>query len=260
MRRNQGQGAPRVRPINQCIYCGFTSDNIADLSREHIVPQGLGGTETLLKASCADCREITSKFELLCIRKIYWTLRALQGHRSGLRLPDSDKFGVFPAYQPPSLLYGPNNRTHTNFKLCALQGWFTGTQPSNAEICVSTYAVAMKEHGQFLAKIAHCLCIQEYGFGTFEPLLIPVIKGKVSHAPEIWQYVGGWQHGEQDQRVHYYDFQAIVIGYEIYLAVVLRLFAHFGLPTYHIIVGKALPAVALDLPEVTRASSIIDDL
>lgn len=50
---------PLSRYIGKCIYCGST-DN---LTREHVVPRGLGGPWLLLKASCKKCARITSDFE-----------------------------------------------------------------------------------------------------------------------------------------------------------------------------------------------------
>jgi hypothetical protein len=48
--------APR---IGRCIYCGSTEN----LSKEHIVPLGLGGEDVLYDASCGWCRDATSRIE-----------------------------------------------------------------------------------------------------------------------------------------------------------------------------------------------------
>ena len=42
-----------------CIYCGSTEQ----LSREHVVPYALGGTLTITKGSCEECRKKTHGFE-----------------------------------------------------------------------------------------------------------------------------------------------------------------------------------------------------
>lgn len=42
-----------------CVYCGSTEQ----LSREHVVPYSLGGTLTILKGSCEECRKKTHGFE-----------------------------------------------------------------------------------------------------------------------------------------------------------------------------------------------------
>jgi 5-methylcytosine-specific restriction endonuclease McrA len=46
--------------VNRCIYCG-TLENLTD---EHIIPYGLGGRSILPKASCSECSNITTNFEL----------------------------------------------------------------------------------------------------------------------------------------------------------------------------------------------------
>lgn len=47
--------------IGKCIYCGSTEQK--DLSDEHCVPEALNGRFKLLKASCGQCRDMTSAFE-----------------------------------------------------------------------------------------------------------------------------------------------------------------------------------------------------
>jgi 5-methylcytosine-specific restriction endonuclease McrA len=51
----------RITPIKAgfCIYCGSTNQ----LSREHVVPDALGGTLTITEGSCEDCRKKTHAFE-----------------------------------------------------------------------------------------------------------------------------------------------------------------------------------------------------
>lgn len=49
----------QLMPAAECIYCGATEE----LTREHIIPYGLGGTLTLPNGSCKTCAAITSAFE-----------------------------------------------------------------------------------------------------------------------------------------------------------------------------------------------------
>jgi hypothetical protein len=51
-----------VAVINRCIYCCATPPS-AELTDEHIVPLGLGGTYVLGKATCTDCQEVTALTE-----------------------------------------------------------------------------------------------------------------------------------------------------------------------------------------------------
>src|SRR5271166_1618447 len=58
--------ARRFDPVNRCIYCGNT--NVAGLTREHIVPIGLGGGLILPKASCCKCQDVIKAIETRCQR------------------------------------------------------------------------------------------------------------------------------------------------------------------------------------------------
>ncbi|MGZ8227164.1 MAG: HNH endonuclease [Methylococcaceae bacterium] len=54
----------RYPPVGECIYCGSKNG----LTKEHIIPKGLGGTLVLPESSCSSCSEITSKFERKVLR------------------------------------------------------------------------------------------------------------------------------------------------------------------------------------------------
>src|SRR5262245_47891470 len=73
------------REIGECIYCG---ERDAPLSTEHAVPYGLNGPWTLLKASCAACAKITTRFEHEVMRRLWPDLRnvlAMQSRRRDKR-------------------------------------------------------------------------------------------------------------------------------------------------------------------------------
>jgi len=82
------------QPVGHCIYCGATSR----LSAEHIIPYGLGGTDVLLKASCADCARETCKFEQEVLRG---PMRAARIHR---RLKSRTKHAGGPLTQRATLI------------------------------------------------------------------------------------------------------------------------------------------------------------
>ena len=71
-------------PVNCCIYCGSTEK----LSKEHILPFGLNGSSTLLKASCNKCANITGEIERRLLRgefksvRIYRELRSRRKHKN----------------------------------------------------------------------------------------------------------------------------------------------------------------------------------
>jgi hypothetical protein len=58
-------------PVGFCIYCRGTEN----LTNEHILPFGLGGTAVLPKSSCLDCAHITGKIEQTVLRGPMWPVR-----------------------------------------------------------------------------------------------------------------------------------------------------------------------------------------
>jgi hypothetical protein len=77
----------RYLPYGECIYCG-TKDN---LTNEHIIPYGLGGTLELPQSSCVRCAAETSKVERAVLRgelRPARVFRALQSRRKHRGAPD----------------------------------------------------------------------------------------------------------------------------------------------------------------------------
>ena len=64
---------PNGRRVGEYIYCGATSG----LSTEHAVPYALNGPWTLLEASCADCRDVTHRFERDTLHGLFPAIRAV---------------------------------------------------------------------------------------------------------------------------------------------------------------------------------------
>ena len=59
--------------VDRCIYC----PSVIDLTNEHIVPQQIGGTVMLLRASCPKCNAMTEAFETVVFRRWLESLRTL---------------------------------------------------------------------------------------------------------------------------------------------------------------------------------------
>jgi hypothetical protein len=60
-----------VGPLGHCMY--GPDHNKDELTREHIIPRGLGGGVIMLAGSCEDCRKKTQAFETECLR-VNWGL------------------------------------------------------------------------------------------------------------------------------------------------------------------------------------------
>jgi hypothetical protein len=68
--------------VGQCIYCGEAS---SPLTREHVLPRGLGGFKSpagssnalvLQQASCESCQVITQSIEDDCLSGQFWPIRS----------------------------------------------------------------------------------------------------------------------------------------------------------------------------------------
>lgn len=107
------------------MYCGSSER----LSREHIVPYGLGGPGAIPRSSCQSCATITGRFEREVLRGPLWGLRAYlrlstrrptqmlrklpltvirQGHEEKVLVPIQDHPIIlfFPRFAIPSYLTG----------------------------------------------------------------------------------------------------------------------------------------------------------
>jgi HNH endonuclease len=65
-------------PVGYCIYCGASGPE-DDLSKEHIIPKGLGGALVLGKSSCFRCRKRTGAVEEHVLRIMFGNVRAQLG-------------------------------------------------------------------------------------------------------------------------------------------------------------------------------------
>lgn len=89
-----------VSRAGECIYCGSTDD----LSAEHIIPLSLGGKAIITDASCASCRDITSKLEFDVARTTFHMARAIYKlpSRRSKNYPTSDWVRIYYGKYGPS--------------------------------------------------------------------------------------------------------------------------------------------------------------
>lgn len=252
--------SPSFSPVGQCIYCGSTNS----LTKEHILPLGLGGNWILPKASCTDCARITGAFEQFCLRPMLGRLRIrlkLPTRRPNER-PDELPFDFFdpdgirrkdtvPVDQMPITCFG--------FRFPA-PGLLRGVVPNESfegEMVAKLIGSDMKEHltservkihlgainvlafARMLAKIGHSYAVAHLGLGTFEPLLSPVILGTSPFASHL---VGGdvsVPTPEAEPTLHHVYLQNCTSNGTEYVLVAIRLFALFGMPRYHVVVGRS---------------------
>jgi HNH endonuclease len=265
----------RFPSFGLCIYCGRTPDQV-ELSDEHIVPLSLGGTGVLMKASCQDCAETTSKLELHLGRTIFGhyrihaniktrnpkkrpqslpaTVKIGDALPQELELPIKDHpyFTYLPVWSAPGKLTGAQPKA--DFGTTELHQF--GFVPSHfrellrlAETDALTFPVQAPiklDETQFaraLAKIAYCTAVTRYGLSGFDhSTIVDFILGRYKFS----QYLMGGTSDEvpppQAGIVHAILFSESVVNGEHVIVSFVRLFANagiasHGMPVYTVVLG-----------------------
>lgn len=253
--------------VGVCIYCG---DAKSPLTREHILPRGLGGNWepeghsdafVLQKATCERCRLITEKIERESLRPTMDPARARLGLKRKDRiakisgwvdLPDgstehrdmdpSEILGalVLPSYYEAGAL---TNKPLTDTAPCDLQ--FFVIAPASRRLLEEAARVGVelfinpKVFGQMLAKIALGVAVAQFGVTGFEPTVRNFI---LNNPNECGCWVGGFagtQRAEPaSQALHSTYLRTERVGSNLFIIVEIRLFAEFGGPTNYVIVGR----------------------
>ncbi|MCH7806196.1 MAG: HNH endonuclease [Proteobacteria bacterium] len=255
--------------VGRCIYCNRSEPEVS-LSKEHIIPFGLGGNLTLDKASCDECSHITgTKIEQPVLKKILGNIRIVQGfptrnkkdrpaHLSAeikvgskwkpIQVPVKYSPYIAPlySYNPPAILRGLTPMEAQQEQLPGLWGsmrltedgreWIKKKYPGATEVRTG----ASFNHLLFqrmLAKIAHSFTVAEKGLNSFNAFLPKGILGR-----ETWPlnyYVGG-EPNPVDPEEHKYEigFRSLQsVDQRPYLTVRIRLLCEYGGPVYFVVVG-----------------------
>ncbi len=247
-------------PAGTCIYCGRID---RPLSKEHIVPYGLGGALVLPEASCKVCAAITSRIELHCLRGIYQAARvhiklpSRKGHpkklpvevkrkgkmeRIDLDIADHPGFLYSFEYDPPYILGGFE-------KLGLAAGGRISIRCINADndaklnrlgkINMPVYFNA-DTFAQMIAKIAYSYAVAERGDGAFRPLVRDVI---LSATPEDIHYVVGGRSKMSGDGLHLLSIEERELVTRTFvrrklLVVNVQLFAQYDMPAFQVVVGE----------------------
>ncbi len=251
-----------ARDVGECIYCGTQEE---PLNREHAVPFGLNGPWTLLRASCVGCASTTHRFERDTLRSLWPGIRnvlAMQSRRRRERdktlplviqragvqevvqIPPSE-FPLYlptPMFPPPGVVAGrkPMRGIFSKLDLIRVAGptfeEVSGRYPG-AEFVGARANFSPEEFARMLAKIALCGAVYALGVAPFGQTPIRrVILGK---DPNIGDWVGSWEGDPVNEAKGLHAMQVRASGSDIH--VILRLFAQFGAPEYHVALGAADP-------------------
>jgi hypothetical protein len=94
-----------------------------------------------------------------------------------------------------------------------------------------------EDFARTVAKIAYCVGVCALGTGPFRTSPIkPVILGHDNH---VGHWVGCWEQGEINPPSGLHGARVLCSGTELH--VILRLFAQFSAPEYHVVLGPADP-------------------
>lgn len=267
-------------PGLRCIYCGAQGK----LSEEHVVPFGLSGTHRIPWASCDECRDITSKFELKVQRTLFIEPRVLLGLKTRRPNERPTKFSVIvkrvdgaeevrnvdfaeypgfftvPIFEVPAFVKPWKYKRGVNIR-GKVHGFLVRDKAKRlvdkikAESGVegvsfrTTYEPAA--FAQMLAKIAHGICVIHYGrdFAT-RSYLGRTIRLEID---DVGKWVGSVNGGRPTpQAAELHQMEIRVSGGLV--RVHIKLFSLVGGPEYVVFVGPApgnnRPALVLRLIQI----------
>jgi hypothetical protein len=252
-----------ARDIGACIYCGSTD---GQLQREHAVPYGLNGRWTLLRASCAACAAITHRFERDTLKSLWpvpRTVLAMSSRRGShpATLPlviekggtlrtiqiARDQYPAYlpvPMFPPPGYVAGRPSfsaaNTQIRFLHIAGPSFEDIAKLHAADFVGARLNFAPEEFARTLAKIAFCIGVYVLGLAPLRNApILPIILGADR---DFGRWVGQWT-GEEVNKPHsLHAAEVRASGTDIH--VILRFFAQFGAPEYHVVLGPADPAFA----------------
>jgi hypothetical protein len=246
--------------IGECIYCGRHSE---PLSREHAVPYGLNGPWTLLRASCSGCSSITHGFERDVLRDLWLPVRSVlalstrrkrarpkmlplilesNGVRRTIEVPLAEFPGYLPTpiFPPPGVIVGRPKDALVEAKLHFrhVKGptfQTVAAQYPGTDFVGGRVTLMPEQFGRMLAKVAFCAAVHAIGIA---PVRKSPIRDIVLGAdPHVFHRVGSWIGDPINNSVGLHTMQLRASGAELH--VILRLFAQFGTPEYHIALGPA---------------------
>lgn len=254
---------------NVCIYCG---DIKPPLSKEHIVPLGLGGNLVIHRASCKACAKETGWIEQICLRTMFGLYRARTGIKTRnpkkrrsthplkfidqnmnhtvipLPLHEHPAILVIPRFDAPNILSGkppPDPDAPFILRMSVLASGeelaWTESQAARAKAAgIHIGSIDVAAFARMLAKIAHAYVYTESnGFeGGFRPLLKDTILGKFR---SFHHFVGEFTDADSQPEtavLHRMSWHTLRRHSKEYYVADIRLFANNSTPTYRIVVAE----------------------
>lgn len=249
--------------VNRCIYCGAADKW---LTKEHIVPLGLGGNLILPKSSCTDCAKITHAFEYTTLRTTLGILRMrldfptrrkkerpthikiktrigaeidvpVEEYPVGAAIPNFARAGIFDGRAADTPLIHVGKKIYLNGDLANFinkYGWDG----------VYAFKWMPYEFAQTVVKICYSYAVAVLGMNSFEPICLDYILKDNSRIGYVFGQSGDnleaeKQSKEIDSQVYKLDVGVRVSEQNEPIVVVYFSFIpDGGTPIYEVAVGR----------------------
>lgn len=250
--------------IGECIYCGISK---CVLSKEHAIPYGLNGPWILLRASCSHCANITHRFERDTLRSLLSPIRTVlamqtrrpkqrpkslalelesNGVQRTIQVPPNEYplYLPTPQFPPPGCLIDVPQlagiSTQLNFLHLAGPSFEEVMKQHKADFAGAHLNFSPSDFARTLAKIAFTGAIYVLGLAPFTAT--PIRRVILGEDLSVSHWVGSWNGEPVNEAKGLHAMKILASGTNIH--VILRLFAQFGAPEYHIVLGPADPEFA----------------
>ncbi len=255
---------PKTREIGRCIYCGTTEGR---LTNEHAIPYGLNGNYILTRASCDACAKITTHIERDTMRGLWPQIRTVLAMKSyhkkkrsktlslvlrkdgvessaEVALEDFPLCIACPVIPPPgiTLKRTPAKDVPYDLQFIRIAGptFEEVAKRHGADEVFDKISFHPSLFGRSLAKIAYCAAVAALGLDALSLSPLPAII--LGTDIFVWHWVGGWNRDQVTEPKGTHALQ--LLERDTQLHVVLRLFAQFNAPEYHVVIGLAHPDFA----------------
>jgi hypothetical protein len=249
----------RFPDANRCIYCGTTEKR---LTKEHIVPLGLGGNLIFPKASCIECAKIIHVYEYTTLRTTLGVMRMRYGfptRRKKDRPTHLDiqtskgKLIKVPIEEYPVGAVIPNFSRASVFENNSRRGGLLEHIGRKVYLNGDLEAFMQKydwdgrhifkwmpyEFARMVVKICYGYAVAVLGYGMFSPICLDYILCRSDDLGYVFGQNGENNEVGGDSQIYKLDIGVYVkeLG-ELIVVVYFSLIPSGGTPIYEVAVGK----------------------
>lgn len=254
-----------------CIYCGRNTNEQGEnlkLTDEHIIPEFLGASLLLPNSTCPECQNVTAEFESSVATQTFDPIRKAFGIRGKGGQPDTTMYPVdlgrettdifminianhptiltLPNLFPASIYSDRPANSNGLFNITLFNINADKEKLEKYEIDgFSSQIIDLARFCQMIAKIGLSYACGVIGINSFNSIVSDFVRTRIipKKACNItYNFVGGlWRYEKkQTKYLHELELSRIEWGEKIYIAVRVRLFASYGMPSYFVAVGEPL--------------------